>query len=582
MKLNPDPAVSGTCSPLERRTRRVRFVLFLSLNLGLPAPSLAASGDLDPSLDGDGRALTDFGGFDRAFAVVAQPDGKVVAAGASSSTGGADDFALARYDLDGSLDASFGAAGTSLTSFGLFAQASALVRQPDGKLVAAGTSIGQATGIGFTLARYTTGGTLDTSFGFSGSVHDNFDNIGAVARALVVQPDGKLVAAGFSFSSVSSIDFALARYNADGVLDTSFGSGGHAVVSAAGEQRAFAVAIQQDGKLVAAGTSAGDFALARFNESGIPDPNFGPGGIKLFDFGGFDTANAVVVQPDGKLVAAGLSGAGSNADFALVRFNEDGTPDTTFGFNGRRLVDFGDLDDARALVLRPGGKLVAAGFSNTGNDTDFVVVQFNNDGSLDTSFGSNGVARTSFSSSTSREGAFAVTLDTDGKLVAAGTSDAGGDLDFALARYVVTEDPLASRRFCNNRAVTAIRTPRSDRLRGTNGDDVILGLGGNDTIRALGGNDTICGGAGRDVLIGGPGRDRLLGEGGPDKLFGGAGNDVMNGGAGKNRCNGGQGRDSHRRCEATRATPPKPPRPSQAPPVSIFCSPPLCGPLIGQ
>lgn len=535
--------------------------MLLTLPLGQAAQ--AAPGDLDPSFDADGRVLTDLDGFDRAFAVIAEPDGKLVAAGAAFVNGD-DDFSLARYNPDGRLDASFNGDGRVRTSFGSSSSDNifALERQPDGMLVAAGFST--LTGNGdFALARYTPDGELDTSFDIDGRLLTDFGGADA-ASAVVVQPnDGKIVAAGSSVFGNRSV-FSLARYNPDGGLDAGFDIDGLRFFGFTdANTQSFALAVQPDGRLVAAGAvfnPIADFLLVRFNSDGTPDPSFGGGGFRVEDFGGSDGANALVVQADGKIVAAGTSNDLGNGDFALARFASDGSLDTSFGVNGHVLVDFGGSDVVSALVMQPDGRILAAGFSIIGTDIDLAVARFENDGSLDTSFGSGGLLRTSFGAP-SLDGAFALALQPDGKVVAAGTSNAGGDLDFALARYAVNDDPLPRRRFCNRREVTIIGTPRNDQVRGTNGDDVILGLGGNDTIRGLEGNDTLCGGAGRDMLIGGPGRDRLLGEGGRDMLFGEAGNDRLDGGRGRNRCDGGSDRNRFRNCGGTRPPPPPPPPP---------------------
>ena len=518
----------------------------------------AAPGDLDRSFSADGGVLTDFGGFEEASAVVVQPDGKLVAAG-TAFVGANRDFALARYHPDGSLDTGFGAGGLVLTDFGDWTDdgAASLVIQPDGKLVAAGFSnAGRPGDFDFALARYNPEGGLDTSFGVGGKLRTFFGGNSEGADALVIQPDGKIVAAGFSDGgNAGDSDFALARYNPDGSLDPTFDGG----VGANGAFRTFfggssesakALVIQPDGKLVAAGFSnAGgpgnfDFALARYNPDGSLDTGFGFGGTLRTFFGGdSEGANALVVQPDGKLVAAGFSNAGApgDFDFALVRYLPDGSLDTGFGSGGTLRTFFGgDSEGANALVIQTDGKLIAAGFSNGAgpDDFDFAVARYNTDGVLDTSFsggGSSGGFRT-FLGGGNFEGAEALAIQPDGKLVAAGFSNSGGDDDFALTRYFLTNDTPPPPPRCGGRAATILGTSGNDTIRGTDGPDVILGLGGNDVIRGLGGNDFLCGGPGKDRLIGGPGRDRMFGQGGNDGLFGDKGKDRHDGGSGRDTC----------------------------------------------
>src|SRR6266540_155863 len=183
------------------------------------APALAASGDapgdLDPTFGAGGKVTTVFGGDSRAYVLVLQPNGKLVAAGV-----GPNGFALARYNPDGSLDTSFGAGGKVTTPIGA---ANALVLQPDGKLVAAGSN--NISPSDFVLVRYNPNGSLDTSFGGDGKVTTAI-GFGARAFALALQPDGKLVAAGMGWTGSTGFESALVRYNPDGSLDTSFGAGG--------------------------------------------------------------------------------------------------------------------------------------------------------------------------------------------------------------------------------------------------------------------------------------------------------------------------------------------------------------------
>jgi uncharacterized delta-60 repeat protein/uncharacterized repeat protein (TIGR01451 family) len=415
-----------------------------------PPPPPLAPGDLDPTFDGDGKVTTDFaGGGDRAFAVVRQPDGKLVTAGRFSQPGVvAAGWALARYNADGGLDTSFGSGGKVTTEFGADGEAFALVLQPDGKLVAAGTARVGVSPTAFGLARYNPDGSLDPTFGSAGKVTTEFGagTGGPGARALVLQPDGKLVAAGTVFvNDGTSNNFALARYNPDGSLDATFGSGGRVITNFAGSSidAAFALVLQPDDKLVAAGEthSPQRFALARYNPNGSLDATFGSGGKVTTDVGGSQDTNealALVLQPDGKIVAAGRALVGGvTVDFALARYHPDGSLDATFDGDGRVTTNFVGLDNDQVfgLVLQPDGKLVAAGSTGTGSTSDFALARYNADGGLDTTFGSGGKVTTNFGG-TSLDTAFALVLQPDGKLVAAGeAAGASGTGDFALARY---------------------------------------------------------------------------------------------------------------------------------------------------
>src|SRR5437870_871368 len=187
-------------------------------------------------------------------------------------------------------------------------------------------------------------GDLDPSFGTGGRVLTDFGG-GDGARALALQADGRIVVAGSSSAGGFALDFARARDNSDGSLDPSFGTGGRVLTDFGGDDEARALALHADRKVVVAGCSdAGgrpDFALARYNDDGSHDSSFGTGGKVLTDFGGDDEASALVFQSDGKIVVAGFSDAGGFALAALARYNPNGTLDASFGSGGRVLTDSG-------------------------------------------------------------------------------------------------------------------------------------------------------------------------------------------------------------------------------------------------
>ncbi|HEY7708165.1 MAG TPA: hypothetical protein VH968_13440 [Gaiellaceae bacterium] len=312
-------------------------------DLGFALARYTARGKLDRTFGRNGRVLTYFGGprsRSSAASVAIQSNGKVVAAGFFIS-GDRSRFALARYTLAGRLDRTFGRGGTVLTGFGRSAEARAVKIQPDGKIVVAGSVLtrtpGYRDGVKFALARYRPDGTLDRRFGTNGWIATDFGRDG-YAAALVVQADGKLVATGPMHEGLRT-DLALVRYTGEGKLDVSFGVGGVVVASLGNPQ---ALAIQPDRKLVTAGTRDASryrqFGLARRLESGSLDPDFGDSGVLLTDFGITAEATGVVVQADGKIVAAGTV---ARQDFALARYTDRGTLDGTFGRDGKVLTDFG-------------------------------------------------------------------------------------------------------------------------------------------------------------------------------------------------------------------------------------------------
>ena len=297
---------------------------------------------------------------------------------------------------DGDLDSTFGSAGQVMTDLANSTDiANAVALQADGKIVVVGTTYrnNDYSNEDFAVVRYNANGTLDTTFGVNGKVTTDFPGLAAVASSVVVQPDGKILVAGGAFPLFTFLgDIKLVRYNANGSLDTSFGSGGIVTTRFAGQgSYAFSVALQPDGKIVVGGTafvnfssddsSNTDFAIARYNPNGTLDTTFGNGGKVATDFDGFnDDVYAVLVQPDGKIVAAGSAKNPTNFyDFGLARYLPNGTIDTTFGSGGKVRTDFGTrgYDQARSAVLQPDGKIVAAGFaiSQNGGTWNFAVAR---------------------------------------------------------------------------------------------------------------------------------------------------------------------------------------------------------------
>jgi uncharacterized delta-60 repeat protein len=354
-------------------------------------------------------------------------------------------------EASGQLDPRFGVRGKVLTDFsgGSIDVARALAIQSDGKMVAAGFSGTSGTPYDFALARYNSRGRFDREFGLRGKVITDFSSFTDEAYAVAIQSDGKIVAAGYSNASGRTTDFALARYNPDGTLDTTFNATGKVLTDfGVRTDIAQALAIQSDGKIVVAGSSGSDFALARYNPDGTLDTTFNATGKVLTDFSGsgsYDIAHALAIQSDGKIVAAGDSfRADGTFDFALARYNPDGTLDTTFNATGKVLTDFGGSgsgDYASDVAIQSDGKIVVAGYSGTSaTPYDFALARYNPDGTLDATFNATGKVLTDFSGSGSIEFANALAIQSDGKIVAAGASRASDTFgilsDFALARYL--------------------------------------------------------------------------------------------------------------------------------------------------
>jgi uncharacterized delta-60 repeat protein len=395
-------------------------------------------GTLDGDFDADGKVTTDFNtSIDQGRAVAIQQDQKIVVAGISHN-GTDNDFALVRYNIDGTLDNSFGDIGKVITDINNNDYVHDLAIQPDGKIVVAGHTYPGAN-YDVTLVRYNTDGTLDNSFSSDGIV---FINVGNEDQCLSIalQEDGKIVAVGF-YNNGTDKDLTVVRFTTGGSLDESFGDHGIVTTAIGGaDEIAESVVIQSDGKIITAGYydngTDNDFALARFNSDGELDDSFGENGIVKTPVGSFgDVAVGVVLQSDGKIVVAGHSDNGSDRDIAILRYNADGSLDDSFDSNGIVLIPIGDGEDyCEDITLQPDGKILVTGYSFNGENYDFFVLRCNTDGSPDDAFGDDGIVITPFGSSNDYGKEIAV--QENGRIVVAGFSNNGENDDFAVARYL--------------------------------------------------------------------------------------------------------------------------------------------------
>jgi uncharacterized delta-60 repeat protein len=423
-----------------------RVVAPLSLIVLFTSPAFAADGDLDPNFGKGGKVFTSFGYPAQAGTAMAlDPDGRIVVAGFTFDNTANVDFGVARYLPDGSIDTTFGSGGFVATDFfGGEDLPRGVAIQPDGRIVVAGSAT-QGSNLDFALARYNADGTLDSSFDGDGRLTTDFfgpSGSGDIASAVSIQPDGNIVIAGS----------ALVRYTPSGALDTTFGAGGFVSTTVFGEGfGAFALALQSDRKIVVVGAFAqtgsptsDDWLLARFDSDGKPDVTFGSAGsVKTDFFGRGDAARALLLRPDGKIVVAGTAGHPSapGAVFAVARYLENGLLDLTFDGDGRQTSDFDGFDEvAFSVAAQSDGKLVLGGYAANPDFTlDFALVRYNANGSEDTSFGNLGRVRTDFFGGS--DGASAIAVQADDKIVAAGSASFGGF--FALARYLGGPAPVA-------------------------------------------------------------------------------------------------------------------------------------------
>jgi len=406
------------------------------------------AGALDTSFASNGKAITDFGSDDYAEAMAVQPDGKLIVVGHANMGGTTGtDFVLVRYLRDGAIDPSFGTAGKVSTDIdGGSDQAFAVALQADGKIVVAGSHDLSPKGKSFAVVRYNADGSLDTAFGNGGKVVTSFGSQSDTAYAVVVQPDGKIVAGGHANTATRGVDFALARYETTGALDASFGNNGQVVTPVRAldsRDSIYALALQTTGgevKIVAVG-GEGDFIITRYNANGSVDAGFWIGQQPDGVFGSvIGAARAVTVTPDNKIVVAGHIGH----DFALLQLTEDGIADTSFGGGMGRVitpVSATNWDEAHAVVRQADGKLVVGGWVYAGGSSagDFALARYNIDGTLDAGFGNSGITVTAVAPGLKADEGRALVLQADERVPTVRSVLAGSandvNSDIAVTRY---------------------------------------------------------------------------------------------------------------------------------------------------
>jgi uncharacterized delta-60 repeat protein len=425
-------------------------------------------GGLDPTFGSGGQVINSFSNYyDQANAVTTQSDGKIVIAGFSLTSGSttADDFLVARYNADGSVDTSFGTGGRTVTDFNrAYDEASAVALQPQtsgpSKILVAGM-VQNKFGDDFGLTRYNANGTLDTTFGSKGKVETDLGGGIDWADSMVVDSAGRILVAGYTNATGTSYVAALVRYTANGALDTTFGSGGKLVttIGLANQHRLDSVALQGDGKIVVAGTtidpatSTPEFVVARFNTNGTADTTFGSGGSVVTHPGYTDHFGGVAIQGDGKIVVSGSEASDSPPALYLLRYNTDGTLDPGFGTGGIATLPSpgGPADggiDAHGIgpVIQPDGEIIASGqfYDTTTQQENLAVVRVHPDSSMDVGFGNGGWAAIQFASNDSVE---ALALQPDGRVLLAGyarPTSATYPTDIALVRFLASAPQIGS------------------------------------------------------------------------------------------------------------------------------------------
>ncbi len=391
--------------------------------------ALAAAGDLDLTFSGDGIVRTVFSGGASANAVALQEDGKIVAVGSTPGPSGTGEFAVARYLTDGTLDVGFDADGRLTTGIagGTDDAAHSVAIQADGKIVVAGTDSDER----FAVVRYLTDGSLDPAFGQGGIATTNLTRRHDVGYGVAIQPDGKILVAG---GAASDHRFGVVRYLPTGDRDATFGTNGKVVAVRGGTARA--MALQPDGKIVVAGYVPFGAAVARFRVGGRLDSSFGRDGVA--NRGLADSFPlAIALQPNGKIVIGGNLYDVSAC--LLIRLRSDGRPDTSFAGDGEKMVSFGTgLQSITVIAVQPNRKILASGYLGLATGVvvpSIGVARVYHDGHRDRGWGGDGVIVTTFLDGVSANGAV---QQSDDRLVVAGWARRDTTMGFALARYDTT------------------------------------------------------------------------------------------------------------------------------------------------
>lgn len=352
-------------------------------------------------------------------------------------------FSAVLFAQPGTLDASFGTGGIVTTNInGHFDEAFGIALQPDGKILAAGYAH-NGSDEDFAVVRYLPNGTPDNSFGTNGHVVVPIGNGSDEAMAVLVQPDGKIVLAGYAYSGTTNSDYAVLRLLANGTIDSSFGTNGMVMTDFSyGPDYAFTAALQADGKILVAGAASdapnGNVGIVRYNTNGTLDNTFNGTGIVSTDMtGDYDMGYSMQVQTDGKIVVAGYAHLNNHYVFSVARYLTNGTLDNTFGTNGYTLTPVGTQEDIGIeMAIQADGKIVVGGYSwdATMSGTDFALVRYTAAGVPDNTFGTGGKVVVP---TTNSDYARAVTIQPDGKIVLSGQiATTASDMDFQTMRFL--------------------------------------------------------------------------------------------------------------------------------------------------
>ncbi|KGO90874.1 T9SS type A sorting domain-containing protein [Flavobacterium subsaxonicum] len=421
--------------------KQLLFLFLLSTLKMLPQ-----SGETDAAFGIDGKTVTGFGSNEnRAYAIAFQPDGKFLVGGTSLNSNGEDDFALARYNVNGSLDVSFGVHGKVLTGFMEVNNDSSIIRSihvlADGKIIVLGTTGMNGISSTVVIARYLANGHIDGTFGTNGKIITALASFINDGNSLIVQADGKIIVTAVKLDFNSPDAIGIERYTADGMPDSAFGTNGQVVLSfGTGNSWPSCIALKPDGKFVIAGkypTVNSKIAVAQYTADGTLDTGFDTDGkvITSVGAGTSGAAKQLSIGADGKIKIAGIVGV----NFALLQYNANGSLDTSFSGDGSVLTPLTANEQfyqTNSVAIQPDGKyLLVINPVSLSPSSDFLIRRYNADGTMDTSFGTGGTVLTTFGTGLNEAKAAAVLPN--GKIVVAGQAQSLdlSHVDFAVAQY---------------------------------------------------------------------------------------------------------------------------------------------------
>lgn len=407
------------------------------------------AGALDPSYGTGGISMAPVtAGNDFPSTLMLQRDGKAVVVGTVPGVTGdlttSSSFAVTRFNTDGSLDGTFGNGGTSIISVSTFSNAFGMAIQGDGRIIVVGEA-SPGGRIDFALARLNVDGSLDGSFGNGGLASTIVGQGNSRAASVAMQANGQIVVGGTAFNGTRN-DFAMARYNANGLLDTNFGNGGALMTGIGGVSNfGIVVRMQIDQRIMLAGNTSNDgttfsTAVLRYLPNGSLDTSWNGTGVAVATLGSSTTTSFMSVQADNRVVVASTAFVAGVNNFAVLRYLSNGTLDTSFG-GGRGFVTtaFGASPaTAFGMAILPNAQIVVAGEVVTNGLEQFGVVRYNVNGSLDVSFGTGG--RVIGSAGTGNSGATGIRVQSDGNYVLTGPAEnVGSGVDFAALRLTGTD-----------------------------------------------------------------------------------------------------------------------------------------------